>query len=128
MPWGRSFQGAAPLTAFFQRLHDEPLLQIVVSAPYDTLNALALGFALVLVWPVFRRLGFVWAVFVLINLLPPLLAGGVLSMGRFTSTLFPLFLALAVMIPSRAVPAWASAFAILQGFCAALFFTWRGLY
>lgn len=126
--WGRSFQGAAPLTGFFQRLHDEPLTEIVMNAPYDTLNALALMFALVLVWPVFRRLGFAWAAFVLINLLPPLVAGGVLSMGRFTSTLFPLFLTLALMIPSRAVPVWACGFAILQGLCAALFFTWRGLY
>jgi hypothetical protein len=67
-------------------------------------------------------------VFVLVNLVPPMLAGGVLSMGRLTSTLFPLFLAVAVTIPPRAVPALVTAFAIGQGLAAALFFTWRPLF
>ena len=38
--------------------------------------------------------------FVLVNLVPPMLAGGVLSMGRLTATLFPLFLALAAIGPA----------------------------
>ena len=76
----------------------------------------------------FRRLGAAWGVFVLLNLVPPLFAGGVLSMGRLTSTLFPLFLALAVIIPRRAAPAWSAAFGVAQGLCAALFFTWRELF
>ena len=45
-----------------------------------------------------------WGVFVLISLLPPLFAGGLVSMGRLTSTLFPLFIALAAVLPPRAVP------------------------
>jgi hypothetical protein len=49
-------------------------------------------------------------------------------MGRLTSTLFPLFLALAAILPSRAVPSWAAAFGVLQGLGAALFFTWRELF
>ena len=69
-----------------------------------------------------------WGVFVLINLLPPLLAGGLLSTGRLTATLFPLFLALAAVVPPRAVPGWAALFGIGQGFCAALFFSWRALF
>jgi len=79
-------------------------------------------------WPTFRRLGFAWGMFVVINVTSPLLAGGVLSMGRLTSTLFPLFLALATVLPSRAVAPCAVAFGILQGLCAALFFTWRDVY
>ena len=43
-----------------------------------------------------------WTVYVLVSLVPPLFAGGLLSMGRLTSTLFPLFLALASM-PPRAI-------------------------
>jgi hypothetical protein len=39
-----------------------------------------------------------------------------------------LFLALAVLLPPRAVPPCAAAFALLQGLAAALFFTWRDLY
>ena len=81
-----------------------------------------------MVWPVFRKLGVVWGVFMVVNLLPPLLSGGVLSMGRLTATLFPLFLALAAMIPARSVPAWTAAFGAVQGLSAALFFTWHELY
>jgi hypothetical protein len=80
------------------------------------------------VYPVFRRLGAPWGVFVLVNLVPPLLAGGLLSMGRLSATLFPLFLALAAVISVRTIPAWAALFGIAQGLCAILFFTWRDLY
>ena len=81
-----------------------------------------------MLWPVLRRLGLAYAAFVLVNLVPPLLAGGVLSMGRLTSTLFPVFLALAAILPRRAVPPLITAFALGQGLAAALFFTWRPLY
>jgi len=79
-------------------------------------------------WPVWRRLGAAWAIFVLANLLAPLSAGGLLSLGRLTSTLFPLFLALAAVLPSRGAVAIGAGFALLQGLCAALFYTWRQLY
>jgi hypothetical protein len=49
-------------------------------------------------------------------------------MGRLTSTLFPLFLSLAAVVPPRSVLAWAAGFGIGQGLCAALFFTWRELF
>jgi len=75
-----------------------------------------------------RRLGLAYAAFVLVNLVPPVLAGGALSMGRLTSTLFPLFLALAASVPPRAVPPLITAFAVGQGLAAALFFTWRPLF
>lgn len=78
--------------------------------------------------PVWRRLGPAWTVYVLVSLVPPLFAGGLLSMGRLTSTLFPLFLALGAVLPLRAVPAVAAAFGLLQGLVAALFYTWREMY
>ena len=59
-----------------------------------------------------------WASSCSINLVPPLFAGGVLSMGRLSSTLFPLFLALAAVVPPRSVPAWVAGFGIGQGLCA----------
>jgi hypothetical protein len=77
---------------------------------------------------VWRHLGPVWVAFVLINVVPPLLAGGLLSMGRLTSTLFPLFLALGAHVSSQRLPGYVAAFAVLQGFAATLFFTWRALY
>jgi hypothetical protein len=118
----------APFARALDWMRDAPLMEVIASAPYNTLNAIALCFALTLTYPVFRRLGAAWGVFVLANLVPPLLAGGVLSMGRLTSTLFPLFLVLPLLIPPRAVPACAAVFGLGQGLCAALFFTWREMF
>ena len=85
-------------------------------------------FALLMLWPV--RGGWVWRMraFVLVNLVPPLLAGGLLSMGRLSSTLFPMFLALAAVLPRRAVTPLITVWALAQGLVAALFFTWRPLF
>ena len=126
--WGRSFEGFAPLARGLARIEDEGLARALMLVPYDTLNALALVFALVMIWPVFRRLGAGAAVFVVVNIVPPLLAGGVLSMGRLTSTLFPAFLALAAILPRRFVLPFVTAFALGQGLIAAVFFTWRPLF
>jgi hypothetical protein len=126
--WGRTYQGLGPFVTAFEWLRDEPFLQVVTNLPFNTLNALGVLFGLALTYPVFRRLGPAFGVFVLVNLVPPLFAGGVLSMGRLSSTLFPLFLALAVVVPPRSVPAWVAGFGIGQGLCAALFFTWREMF
>jgi hypothetical protein len=126
--WGRTYQGWGPFVTAFGWLRDEPFLQVVTNIPYNTLNALGVLFGLALTYPVFKRFGAAFGVFVLINLVPPLFAGGVLSMGRLSSTLFPLFLALAAIVPQRSLPAWVAAFGIGQGLCAALFFTWRELF
>ena len=102
--WGRTFQGLEPILSGLSSIETQGLLRLAGSMPIDTLNALALLFALVMIVPVVRHVGAAWAVFVLINILPPLFAGGLMSMGRLTSTLFPLFLALGAAIPARAVP------------------------
>ncbi len=126
--WGRTYAGLEPILHLAQRLRDEPFLPLVLNDPFNALNAIGVLFALALTYSVFRRLGLAWGVFVLISLLPPLFAGGLVSMGRLTSTLFPLFIALAAMLPPRAVPAWATTFGIGQGFAATLFFTWHALF
>lgn len=126
--WGRSYQGVAPIERAYTWLMDDGLLTVLQNVPFDALNSLGLIFALAMVWPVARRLGAAYALFIVINVVPPLLAGGVMSMGRLTATLFPLFLALAAMVPPRAVPPLVTALAILQGLAAALFFTWRPLF
>ena len=104
------------------------LIGAAIAHPYQTLNTCGLLFALGLTYAVFRRVGVAWGLFVLASVVPPLVAGGVLSMGRLTSTLFPLFLALASLLTPRAALACAAAFGVLQGLAAALFFTWRALY
>jgi hypothetical protein len=126
--WGRSYGGLAPVERAYGWITDEGLIHTIEGVPYDTLNSLGLLFALVMLWPVARRLGYAFAVFILINVVPPMLAGGVLSMGRLTATLFPVFLALAVSVRPRAVTSLITAFAIGQGLAAVLFFTWRPLF
>jgi len=126
--WGRSYGGLAPVERAYGWITDEGLMHTIEGVPYDTLNSAGLIFALVMLWPVARRLGYAFAVFILINVIPPMLAGGVLSMGRLTATLFPVFLALAVLVRPRAVTPLVTAFAIGQGLAAVLFFTWRPLF
>jgi hypothetical protein len=126
--WGRSFQGFAPVVSLAQRFGGQSVLQLVTENPYNAINAAGVLFAVLMLYPVFRTLGLAWGMFVVVNLLPPLAAGGLLSMGRLTSTLFPLFLALAALVPARTIPGWTAAFGIAQGLCATLFFTWRSLF
>jgi heme/copper-type cytochrome/quinol oxidase subunit 4 len=45
-----------------------------------------------------------------------------------TSTLFPLFLALAAILPETFVTPIVLAFAVVQGLVTALFFTWRPMF
>jgi hypothetical protein len=89
------------------------------------INALGAIFALATVWPVARRLGLAYAVFMLINMVLPLSSGGLLSAGRFSSVLFPAFIWLADAVPARHRAGWVASFAVLQAFNAALFYTWR---
>jgi hypothetical protein len=125
--WGRTW-GTRPLQQGWEWLTSEGLMAVLQGVPFDTLNTLGVVFAVVLLWPVVRRLGAAYAVFVLVNLVPPVFAGGALSMGRVTSTIFPLFIALAAALRPAAVPACAAAFAIVQGLIAVLFFTWREMF
>jgi hypothetical protein len=125
--WGRMVGAATPGSGFDVTLSGA-LLHLISDHPYQSLNALGLVFALALLGPVWRQLGPAWTAYILANIVPPLFAGGLLSMGRLTSTLFPLFLALGAVIPLRAVPAVAAAFGLLQGLVAALFYTWREMY
>jgi hypothetical protein len=125
--WGRSW-GTEPLAQGWEWLTTEGLMAVFQGVPYDTLNSLAVVFALAATWTVWRVLGSAYVTFVLLNLVPPLFAGGALSMGRVTSTLFPIFIALAATVRPASIPAWAASFAMLQGLVAALFFTWRELF
>jgi Gpi18-like mannosyltransferase len=126
--WGRTaptWEGnvAQPLA----QMAAEGAVNYVMTAPYQVLNAGALLFAFALLPAVWRRLGAAPALLVVVTVVPPLFAGGVMSMGRFTSTLFPVFVALAAVTPRRHVPALLVLFALGQGLAAVLFFTWRPL-
>ena len=127
--WGRDVGATSAHYAWiWQTIADEGVLSYVRAAPTEAVQVAAVLFSLALVWPVWRRVGPAYAVFILANLVPPLIKGGVLSLGRFTATLFPLFLALALLVPAERRASWIIAFAMGQGLIAAVFFTWRLIY
>ena len=127
--WGRGYSGIT--SVFTDRYHyiaNEGFYDYTASVPLDLLNAVPALFALGMSWVVFKRFGLVYTSFLLLNLIPPMVAGGMLSVGRFTSVLFPAFFGLALSVSVRARPAWIAAFAMGQALNASLFFTWRQLF
>ena len=62
------------------------------------------------------------------NILPPMAVGGLLSIGRLSSVLFPAFIWFAAAIPARQRSGWLATFMAIQAFNAALFYTWRELF
>jgi hypothetical protein len=122
--WGRTF-GTWVSHGPFQELGSGGLYGYTRSQPIDAVNFAAVLLALAAIGPVIRRFGVPYGVFIAVNVLPPLTAGGLLSIGRVTAAMFPVFFWLAAIIPARHRAAWLIAFALLQGWGAALFFTWR---
>jgi hypothetical protein len=104
------------------------LYTYVKELPIDVLHTAAALFGLTLALPVTLRLGVPSGLFVVVTLVPPLLAGGMLSIGRMTSIVFPLFIWLGATVPSRWRDGAVMAFALGQGLIAALFFSWRAVY
>jgi hypothetical protein len=127
--WGRVYRGIDVFVSQqATRIGEHGLYTFAATRTLDALQLSALIFMLATVWPVARRLGPAYAALIVVNLITPVLMGGLLSMGRVTSVLFPAFLWLGVAIPVRHRAAWLAVFATLQAICAAVFFTWRPLY
>ena len=127
--WGRVYRGLDVMFAEqAQTITDDGLYVYAATRTVDAIQLAAVLFILLTVWPVFRRVGLPYAVMLLVNLLPPLMMGGLLSMGRVTSVLFPTFVWLGLAIPGSHRAAWIAVFAMFQAICAAMFFTWRPLY
>ena len=127
--WGRVYEGVGGLFAGHAKLASElGVYEYTQRQPVDMVNSAATVVALLLTWPVLRRIGLAYAVFLLLMLLPPLAAGGFMSMGRVTSTLFPLFLYLGWVLRGTSRSSIVTACAVLQGFFAALYWTWRPLF
>ena len=129
LAWGRTYQGLGSLVAHqYSILANAGLSGYVGTPGYDVLNAIGAVFAVATVWPVTRRLGPAFGLFMVINILPALASGGLLSAGRFSSVLFPAFIWLATAVPANHRAGLIAAFAALQAFGAALFYTWRPLF
>jgi hypothetical protein len=126
--WNRDFRGLSALERDVGAIASAGLVRYIALRPIDVLNELSLLFGLATIWPVTRRLGLAYGLFVLLNLALPATSGGLESVGRYTSVLFPSFMWLAVASPKAARPAIVALFALGQGLAAVLFFTWRGMY
>jgi hypothetical protein len=127
--WGREYVGLSALvTTWYRYFHESGAYVVTRVLPYDSLNALGALFVLALAVPVWRRMGLPYAVVILINILPPLAAGGFLSAGRLSAVMFPAFLWLGASVPTRHRVGWTASFMAIQAFNAALFYTWRELF
>jgi hypothetical protein len=127
--WGREYSGLWRLvTDRYAWFANEGVYAYTSQVPGDFLNGLGVLFVLIATWPVMRRFGLAYGVFILINILPPLAAGGLLSAGRFSSVLFPAFLWFSTVVPISQRPGWLTGFMALQALNATLFYTWRQLF
>jgi hypothetical protein len=127
--WGRVYQGLDTLVVNQANIiSDEGVYTFATTRTVDALQLLSVLFIFATVWPVFRRVGPAYAALLLVNVVPPLLMGGLMSIGRVTSVLFPAFVWLGLALPANHRIAWLAAFAMLQAVAAAMFFTWRPLY
>ena len=91
-------------------------------------DALPLIFVLGSVAPVIRLLGTAYGLFIAVNIAPPLLRHGLMSLGRFSSVMFPAFAWLAWRVRGRARNRLILACALGQAVLAALFFTWHPIF
>ncbi len=123
--WGRTYQGLEPVLTPLKMIGEEGLGGYAMAAGYDVLNILPFMLAVGASIPIARRLGLAYAMLILLTLLPPLLAGGWLSIARLTVTLFPVYIILALLVPPRHRTGLVVLFALLQSLGASLFFTWR---
>jgi hypothetical protein len=127
--WGRGDATVADLASIhYGWIRQLGVMGYAAALPIDFINTCATILAIAAVWPVTRRLGPACGFFVAANVVAGLLSGTTLSLARLTSTLFPLFLWLGAVVPLKQRPSWVAASATLQGFIAALFFTWRRFY
>lgn len=127
--WGRVYRSFDMFVAQqAQAIGQDGLYTFAATRTLDALQLVAVLFIIVSIVPVFLRVGVPYGVLILVNLVPPLLMGGLLSMGRVTSILFPTFLWLGATIPPSHRLGWLTVFAFVQAILAAVFFTWRPLY
>jgi Mannosyltransferase (PIG-V) len=127
--WGRRYTGLWFIVgARYAFITEQGWHLYMSNLHHDLLNGLGVIFVLASAWPVARRFGLAYSVFILINILPPIASGELLSAGRFSAVLFPAFLWLAQVVPSESRAGWIASFAAVQGLNAAMFYTWRQLF
>src|SRR4051812_14105243 len=126
--WGRHY---TPPVALLREWWRTPAFfdsSVAAAAMIDYLTGAIIIALLCLAVPIWRRFGAPAAVLIVVWILPPVLGGGLMSMGRITSIVFPAFIWLGATIPPRHRTAWATAFMVVQTLMAAMFFTWRPVF
>jgi len=126
--WGRTFQGFEPAITPMQEMMTRGVGAYAGTAGYEVLHVLAFLLAAGLSVPIAWRMGVSYTLLILITIIPPLLAGGWLSMARITVVLFPLYVFLGMVVPAKHQTGLIIAFSVMQALGAALFFTWRPFY
>jgi hypothetical protein len=122
--WGRAGP-APPEGAMFTWSLVGVIHDIAPSTPMELLDLAAGLLMAALVVPVTRRFGLPYGVFMALLLVLPLASGSSQSLGRYTSVMFPAFLWLGENVPREHRMGLVLCFAMLQGFGAILFFSWR---
>ena len=126
--WGRTIQDPVMLvTSVATSLRALGLTGYVHARPYDAINLAAALFSFAMLVLIWRRLGLWMTLFAAASLLAPLRVGGLVSMGRYTAVIFPMFLAYGTL-NRRVVIASAIVFGVLQLWFAGLFFADRAVF
>jgi hypothetical protein len=106
------------------RLPGEPAVRLTEAIVYLG-DIAAFVVAAAAIRPVTRRFGVAYGIWIAANIVPPVVAHLFISLGRFTSVLFPVFFWLAIRIPRARLWQVAGAFAAAQALFAVWFFLWR---
>jgi len=121
--WGMPLLGRGPAPDPVRTAED---LRLKVSEVIVYAGDIAAFFlAATSILPVARRVGAAYGLWIAINIFPPVAAHLFISLGRFTSVLFPLFFWLALVVPRQRVAWLAGVFAVCQAMLAVCFFLWR---
>jgi hypothetical protein len=91
-------------------------------------NVAAFAAAVAAIRPVTRQFGLAYGLWIAVNIFPPLAGHLFLSMGRFVSVLFPVFLWLAARIPAPRLWPVAGTLGAAQALFAVWFFLWRAVF
>ncbi len=121
--WGMPLLGRGPAPDPVRTAEDLRLKASEVIVYAGDITAFFLAATSIL--PVARRVGAAYGLWIAINIFPPVAAHLFISLGRFTSVLFPLFFWLALVVPRRRVAWLAGVFAVCQAILAVCFFLWR---
>ena len=121
--WGMPLLGRGPAPDPVRTAED---LRLKVSEVMVYAGDIAAFFlAATSILPVARRVGAAYGLWIAINIFPPVAAHLFISLGRFTSVLFPLFFWLVLVVPRQRVAWLAGVFAVCQAILAVCFFLWR---